>query len=197
MNMKIPSKEQCYQLIHETGMMDHIAVHSIQVCRVAMLITEKIVSFFPELNQDLINASALLHDITKTKSLETGEKHAQSGELLLTDMGYPEVGYIVGQHVRLARYQNSDDLVEAEIVNYADKRVTHDKITSLSKRMDYIMDIYGKTPEHKMRIKELGKRTKKLEDKIFEHIRFSPDKIDDLLEPIENSDLYISFMKHI
>ena len=57
------------------------------------------------LNRDLIRAAALLHDITKTRSFVTSENHALTGGQFLSDLGYPEVGDLVRQHVRLDEYE--------------------------------------------------------------------------------------------
>jgi HD superfamily phosphodiesterase len=39
--MQIPTSEQCYQLMCEMKMMDHIVAHSMQVCQVATFIAAK------------------------------------------------------------------------------------------------------------------------------------------------------------
>jgi len=149
--MRIPSRRQCFELFLEMRMLDHIVAHSLQVCRVAMVIADRLAEREVRLNRDLIQASALLHDITKTRSFRTGENHAQSGEGLLEQLGFPEVGYIVGRHVRLDTYNGGDPIAEVEVVNYADKRVLHDRVVSLTERMDYIMERYGCEPPFRER----------------------------------------------
>ncbi|QTA92309.1 HD domain-containing protein [Desulfonema magnum] len=175
--MRIPSKKQCYELIHEMEMMEHIVAHSIQVWRVASFLTDHITKHEVYLNPELIQASALLHDITKTRSFKTGENHALTGKELLTGMGYPEVGDIIGQHVVLDAYFESETPTEAEIVNYADKRVLHDKVALLEERMNYILEKYGNKPELRERIRWLGKKTKQQEDRIFSYMPFSPGEL--------------------
>lgn len=182
-NMQIPSKEECYQLIFKMEMMDHIVAHSLQVCRLALFLAENLENRGVSLNKELIRASALLHDITKTRSFKTGERHDQTGRQLLSDLGYPEVGNIIGQHVYLNSYAVSDPPAEPEIVNYSDKRVLHDKIVSLKERMDYIMERYGKDPEHRDRISLYCKETGILEHKLFKYLPFSPEEIGNLVGP--------------
>ena len=46
-----------------------------------------------------VMAGALLHDITKTKSIQTRENHALTGQELLENLGYARIGKIVGCHV--------------------------------------------------------------------------------------------------
>jgi len=175
--MKIPSKQQCFEFLFEMKTLEHIVAHSIQVGRVALFLQEHLKRSGLLLNRNLIQASALLHDITKTRSLETGEFHSQTGSDLLGSMGYPEVGDIVRQHVRLDTYSENDGVTEAAIVNYADKRVLHDRIVSLETRMEYILDKYGNRPDLLGRLSRLWKKTVSLEKRIFDPLPFGPESI--------------------
>ncbi len=177
----IPSRKICYQLIKEMKMLDHIAAHSEQVCRVALCLVAHMNNRSDRLNRNLVQAAALLHDITKTRSFDTGEDHALTGEQFLAERGYPEVGHIVGQHVRLEAYFNGPVPDEAQIINYADKRVLHDEVVSLERRMAYIVERYGKGPGLEERIQWLWKQSRRLEERLFEHIEFSPDALEDHL----------------
>jgi len=172
--MRIPSQKHCDQLILEMNMMDHIVDHSCQVCRVAVFLTDHLIQNGEHLNRELIRAAAMLHDITKTRSFETGENHARTGGDLLTERGYPDVGDIIRQHVTLDSDIGSCPPGEAEIVNYADKRVRHDKIVSLDQRMAYILTRYGKSPQHRKRIQKLWRESIRLEQKIFKQLPFQP-----------------------
>ncbi|MBU4074375.1 MAG: HD domain-containing protein, partial [Proteobacteria bacterium] len=166
-------------LISAMGMMEHIMAHSQQVCRVSLLLADHL--DHSGLNRELIRAAALLHDITKTKSFQTLEDHAETGARLVADLGYPEVGRIIGQHVRLESYTPARTPSEAEVVNYADKRVLHDRIVSLDERMGYILEKYGRAPERKRNILLLWEKTKKMEERLFESLPFSPGDISRLL----------------
>ena len=77
------------------------------------------------------------------------------------------IGDLVRQHVVLDQYSVTKTLVEAEIINYADKRVLHDEIVDLDKRLDYILERYAKRAEDRKRIYLLWEKTKHLENKIF------------------------------
>lgn len=155
-------------------MLDNIVAHSEQVCRVALCLTGHLVQRGVALRRELIRASALLHDITKTRSFKTKEDHAQTGSRFLTEKGFPEVGHIVGQHVRLETYSLPDVPREAEVINYADKRVLHDRIVSLKERMGYIVERYGGDSEIDARILMLYEKTRNLEKRLFEYMPFAP-----------------------
>jgi uncharacterized protein len=180
--MNIPSKHQCYRFFDEMGMLEHIVAHSEQVCRVALCLTGHLSTFDIPLNDELIYASAMLHDITKTRSFKTKENHAETGGHYLAERGYPEVGNIVAQHVKLDNYFTSPEPSEAEIVNYADKRVLHDKIAPLDKRMGYILEKYGQNSQHKDQIMWLWEKSIDLETRIFTYLPFTPDQLEEEIE---------------
>lgn len=180
--MKLPSENECYQLISNMQMLEHIRIHSERVLQTALLMTKEIRNKNIYLNQGLVYASALLHDITKTRSFQTKEDHAATGGKLLTDLGYPEVGDIIRQHVKLDKYSTTDPPTEAEIVNYSDKRVLHDQIVSLDVRMEYILDRYGTDPKIRERILWVIEKTKVLEVKLFKYINFSPDELSQMID---------------
>jgi putative nucleotidyltransferase with HDIG domain len=181
--MKIPTKEQCYQLICETRMLDHIVIHSLQVCRVATFLTGQLNKLENRLDYNLIQAAALLHDITKTRSFKTEENHALTGAQYLSDRGYPEVGNLVRQHVRLDEYFSGQVIREAEIINYADKRVLHDEIVSLDARLNYILERYAKETEHRERIHLLWQKTNDLEQRIFALLPFAQADLTQFIQP--------------
>jgi len=179
--MQIPTKDQCYQMICKMKMMDHIVVHSLQVCRVATFLTKHLNEQDNRLNFDLIQSAALLHDITKTRSFETREDHALTGGEYLIDRGYPEIGNLIRQHVKLDEYLITGTISEAEVLNYADKRVLHDEIVALDRRLDYILERYAETPAHRARINLLWQKTREMEIKLFKDLTFSPDDLTRLI----------------
>ncbi len=162
-------------------MMDHIVLHSMQVCRVATYIADHLVGQHIHLNAKMVRSAALLHDITKTRSFDTGEDHATTGGQFLSDQGYPEVGNLVRQHVVLDEYNTTKIPAEADILNYADKRVLHDEIVDLDRRLDYILERYAKKAEDRERITLLWEKTKQLETRIFNKLTISPEDLNRIL----------------
>lgn len=172
----------------DMGMMDHIAAHCVQVCKVATRLTYLFIDRGIELNRELIYSAALLHDITKTRSLETGENHAATGSELLISLDYPDVARIVGQHVRLAStVDQSTSPGEEEIVNYADKRVLHDRVGSLRDRRHYILERYGTEPARREMIRLMFEDSILLEKKLFGLLRLQPSILDEMVERPEGS----------
>jgi putative nucleotidyltransferase with HDIG domain len=75
---RIPSREECNELMVHHSMRPNIVGHSIQVMNVSLAITDNLKNGVA-VNRDLVIAAALLHDITKTRSLITNERHDISG----------------------------------------------------------------------------------------------------------------------
>ena len=176
--MNTPSNEECHRLFRQTGVLDNIVDHSRQVCRVATFLTDQLRKTDIILNRKLVAAGALLHDITKTRSFDTGEDHAKTGDEFVAGLGYREVGKIVGQHVVLNTYFLSDVPDEAEIVNYSDKRTLHAQIVSMDKRMEYILERYCQNPGYSSRLKRLWKVSRKMEKRIFRYLSFLPEDLE-------------------
>ncbi len=146
--MNIPDIVTCVALMKQYKMLANIREHSFVVAKIAGLLGERLkqTSKMPP-DLQLCISGALLHDIAKTPCLETGCDHAKTGAEICHSLGFPEIAAIVAEHVILAdfnpvRYQKGV-FSAPEIVYYADKRVLHDNIVSLSERFDYLLEKYS------------------------------------------------------
>ncbi|WDP88750.1 MAG: HD domain-containing protein [Desulfobacter sp.] len=182
--MNLPTDKECFRIIKEMEMMDHIIDHSVMVSNVAVCLCRGMRRTSPELNEDLIRTAALLHDITKTRSFSTGEIHSETGGGLMREMGYPEIGEIIRQHVILDHNSPDGPVSESEIVNYADKRVLHDQVVSLDQRLEYIVRKYGKKTQFRPLIQKMWDATTALEKKIFRKLPFPPEELPDQISPV-------------
>jgi len=143
---RIPSREECYELMARYSMLPNIAGHSRQVMRVSLAIVDNLKNG-TAVNRDMVVAASLLHDITKTRSLETKERHDRSGGELLRELGFTRIAEIVEQHVVFKNLDRQGRLEEREIVYYADKRVMHDRIVTIDERVHDLVQRYGMTDE--------------------------------------------------
>ena len=117
---RIPSREECNELMVQHSMRSNIVEHSIQVMHVSLAIADNLKNGVA-VNRDLVIAGALLHDITKTRSLKTKKRHDLSGGELLREMGLTSIAEIVEQHVVLHNLNPQGRLEEWEIIYYAEK----------------------------------------------------------------------------
>jgi putative nucleotidyltransferase with HDIG domain len=175
MVLSYPSRIECLDLMAAHAMLGHIREHSLLVTRVAVLLGEALAAAGFPLHLPLIEAGALLHDLGKTPCLGTGRNHAEWGAAVLAGMGYPEVAQIVREHVYLAVDPGASlPPREAEVVNYADKRVLHTRVVTLSERFADLKERYGHTSEAQARLEALGLKVQVLEEKIFTPLELTP-----------------------
>ncbi len=139
---RIPTRTECDELMARYSMLPNIVAHSLQVMRVSLAVINHLKDD-ATVNRDIVIAGALLHDITKTRSLETKERHDASGGDLLRELGFPRIAEIVEQHVIIRNLNIDGGLEEREIVYYADKRVMHDKIVTIKERIEDLIQRYG------------------------------------------------------
>jgi uncharacterized protein len=174
-NIPLPSWDECLALMEAHGMLPHIQEHSFQVMEVANHLGQALVAAGFPLHLPLIEAGALLHDLGKARCLGTSINHAQWAAGVLLDSGYPELARIVKEHVYLDPAPGDPrPLREAEIVNYADKRVLHAQVVTLQVRFADLKERYGRTPEALSRIAALEGQARTLEAKLFAPLSLTP-----------------------
>jgi putative nucleotidyltransferase with HDIG domain len=172
-----PTLEECLDLMKEHNMLENIVQHSLLVNEVGLWLSEELNKTGENINLAKVQAGALLHDITKTKSITTGEDHASTGSELLEKLGFKSISEIVRQHVIADDAVNSPMISEVEIVNYADKRVLHNKVVTLGKRFDDLRTRYGINQERVYLIGQSEKRAIEVEKKIFSRLDVTPDAL--------------------
>jgi uncharacterized protein len=174
----VPSIQECYQLMDAYRMLDNIRAHSVVVAKVTRLIVQDLREADIHVSIEIATAGALLHDIGKTASLQTGEDHSELGSQICLNHHFDEIAAIVAQHVRLKDYSLNGSFSEKEIVFYADKRVKHDQIVSLNERLAYILDRYSRGQERLNRaIKENFYLCRLVQEKLFRKLSFSPEAL--------------------
>jgi putative nucleotidyltransferase with HDIG domain len=171
----LPTYSDCLALMEAHGMLPNIREHSFRVMQVADVLAQALAAAGFELHLPLISTGALLHDLGKTACLGTTQNHAHCGADILATLGYAELAQVVREHVRLEDdWPDSRPLREAEVVNYADKRVLHTRVVSLAERFADLKERYGRTPEALVRIAAMAVKTQLMEEKLFAPLRLSP-----------------------
>jgi len=174
----IPTSDHCLALMAAYEMLPNIREHSLMVRQVALHLGTSLVEAGFPLRLELLEAGALLHDLGKTACLGTSLNHAEWGARALLAAGYPEVAEIVREHVFLqSTGQDPRGLREAEVVNYADKRVLHTRVVTLSARFVDLIERYGTSPEARSRIAGLEQTARRLEARLFAHLSLTPQDL--------------------
>ncbi len=178
----IPSTSMCLEFMDIYEMPSHIRDHSIMVERIAAILAAALQEAGAILSLEKVRAGALMHDIAKSLCFGSGEDHSAKGKEICIRHGMEEIAEIVGEHVRMRNLLLEGPVTEKEIVYYADKRVNHDSVVSLEKRLEYLIERYGKGSESLSRaIAENFKICKDVERKIFSTLQFGPGDLSEMV----------------
>lgn len=168
--INLPSQERCLELFKEFKVPKNILNHCLMVRKVALFLAGKIISAGEKINPELVDRSALLHDLFKMVSISdlgNSNFHGNNFSKEETKMWkslrekYPrmhehEVSYLFFKEdypeLALALRKISDPdqterTMEEELVHYADARVLRDEIVSVSQRFDYLKKTYPRMKE--------------------------------------------------
>jgi uncharacterized protein (TIGR00295 family) len=92
--LKYPDRDQCLQILHDTGCSKDVIHHCQVVTEIALAIAKKI----PEADIELVEAGGLLHDIGRSRT--HGITHAVEGADLARELGLPdELSRIIERHI--------------------------------------------------------------------------------------------------
>jgi len=176
--LEIPTPSDCLALMAAHGMLPNIRKHSLLVREVALHLGTSLREAGFALHLDLIEAGALLHDLGKTACLGTSVNHAEWGAKALMAAGYPEVAQVVREHVFLqSAGKDPRPIREAEVVNYADKRVLHTQVVTLAARFADLRVRYGKSSEARSRLAGLEQAAQRLEVRLFARLSLIPSDL--------------------
>ncbi|MFH1757194.1 MAG: HD domain-containing protein [Pseudomonadota bacterium] len=179
----VPTLKECCALLQAYKVPEHIIQHSRVVHRVALYLCQELNHQGEKLDQAVVEAGSLLHDIAKMEGMHTGENHSQAGAVLLRRLGYPKAAEIVRQHVVLDDGTPHNQITEAAVVHYADKRVQHTSVVSLKERFQDLKERYGKNPAALSWLEDLEKKSLALEQRIFEKLSIKPESLISLPPP--------------
>lgn len=130
-----PNKEECYKILRDYKTPMHVINHCETVAAVSTAIGRELVSKGVRLNLDLIEASAYLHDIARTK-----KNHDKEGAAYLSGLGLHDVARVVCDHTFHRIKEDISSLDETDILSIADRTVIEDRFVGPRKRMRYITD---------------------------------------------------------
>ena len=158
--MKIPTKEECLEILKEANVPDNIVSHVKAVHDFSMKIVDLLERKGIKVNRILVAAGALLHDIKKLNSND----HITEGYEFVKSLDFPEVAEVIRKHglQHLGDGKFVPKTWEEKIVFYADKRIKNDKVVSVDERFVYVKQKYN----HYNIEKEL-QFTKKIEKELF------------------------------
>ena len=134
----IPTTAECEAILAQRHVPESVIRHARKVAEVAHRLANALASSGLDLNLELVQAAALLHDLTKGQP-----DHASAGASILRAMNFPRVAKIVAVHTDLAF---SSQLDESAIIYLADKLVRGDELVTVTERFRSAFDRFGNDP---------------------------------------------------
>jgi len=166
------NRENCLKLLDKHGIQGKVLNHILKVEKIAVFLGEKLKEKGFLIDIELLQASALLHDIGKNYADHSKMNHVEAGEIILKSEGFPEVAEIIRKHSINAIVE--EDKVprtwEEKLVYYADRRAKEDQLVSVDER---ISDLKKRYPDINSFIDNAEPKIKLLEKEIFEKIDVS------------------------
>ncbi len=145
-------------------MLEHIRVHSWLVAGVATILAELARDRGMGLNVQAVRASALLHDLGKTYTVQFGGNHSQLGSSwVIQATRNPAVAQGVMHHVHWPGPLDLEAHFLPLAIIYADKRVKHESVVSLKDRFVDLVDRYGVNQDLIARIQRSFQQGKDIE----------------------------------
>jgi hypothetical protein len=120
-------------------------------------------------DEQAVRASALLHDLAKGYTIQYGGHHSQLGGAWVQDLTRnPQIAQGVIHHVYWPFEIDPRRHFLPLAVSYADKRVRHDVIVTLTERFEDLFVRYGATGEIRARLQGTLDQALLLEKKLSE-----------------------------
>jgi len=143
----VPDEEACFALWDTYDMLPHIREHSKTVAFVAEYLVVHAVKR-QLIDPDAIaltRASALLHDIAKSYTIQYGGSHAQIGaSWSIAHNKHYGIAQAILNHIEWPWAFPLNIAHPALFVLYADKRVRHNTIVSMNERYEDLLSRYGR-----------------------------------------------------
>ncbi len=173
--MILPSFEEIEQWFKQFRLPKEVIDHCTLVCRVSLFLGKKLREKGQNINLELLEKGALLHDLDKIVSLERKQGHGEIAAQFLLERGMGEVALIAYRH-RIDRLGTEDEPATwcEKIVFYADKICQNSTVTSLEKRLE---DLKRRYPKYRGSFYEKKPLILTLEKEIFDYLDFSPKEL--------------------
>ncbi|MEG0392290.1 MAG: HD domain-containing protein [Anaerovoracaceae bacterium] len=156
------SREECFQLLKDYGTPEHVIAHCRAVAKVATTLGMKLKEKGVNLDLNLIESSALLHDIARVEP-----EHEKVAAAFLEKKGYPEQARIIALHMHYSAFHEVFQIDETDLVCLGDRVCKEDRYVGVEERMAYILNKAKDNPKAveiiKIKKRELQEFVSKIE----------------------------------
>ncbi|MEM2089365.1 MAG: HDIG domain-containing protein [Thermoproteota archaeon] len=164
---RVPDEKKCLEILREEGVNNSVMKHVAKVAEVAKDLTGKIKAKGYVVDEELITAGALLHDVGRAVTHDVS--HGVIGGQIIRRRNLGEkLARIVERHVgggisdeeaadlNLGPLNLTPETLEEKIVCYADKLVDGDRVIEFSETLKYFTEKLGAEHPAIKRLEELN-----------------------------------------
>jgi putative nucleotidyltransferase with HDIG domain len=164
--------EECEELLKKYNTPTHVVGHCRAVAQAAVKIAVALNDVGSNLNIELIQGAALIHDIARVE-----DKHWEKGAEIARSLGYKEEANIIAVHMTYDLSKEVDQLTATDLVCLGDRVVKEDQYVGFQVRMNYILNKIKGNPEAEKRVRKKILETKILLSKIEDRIGITIDEL--------------------
>lgn len=172
--MAVPDRERAEAILASYQLPEGIIRHSRGVARIAREAARLVAAAGVPVDADLVEIAALLHDIDKPDTRDSG-RHGIMAAATLTELGHPELAMPIASHpvTALLDEERFPRGWESVIVSVADRHVTQEFVTT-DERID---DLEARYPQYRAGLEEARPRARALETELAELAGLSVDDL--------------------
>ena len=168
----VPNEKDCVALWDFYKVPEHIRRHSELVAAYASFVGSALYERGVTIDMPALYAAGLLHDIAKMHCVEHGGSHAQVGAAwVVQKTGQHLIAQGVLFHVYWPWQISFESWPLPLVIEYADKRVMHDKIVNLDERFADLMERYGNDQRAKANMHKMEYQARELERILVEKFK--------------------------
>lgn len=172
----IPTRSECLVFWDRYQMLPQIRDHSLLVAAVALQIADLARAKGLPVNQGLLEAAALLHDLAKTYTIRHGGNHSQLGAAWVVHLtGNLAMAQAIIHHFHWPGEILVQNHLLPLIILYADKRVKHDEIVSVEDRFQDLFLRYGRNDQLIVLMQRSLKQTQAIENSLSHKLEVDLD----------------------
>jgi uncharacterized protein len=177
--LRLPDKKEALRLMREAGCSEGVIKHCQSVRRMAMRIAEALKERGHNLDLELVEIGALIHDLGRAKT--HGVKHGAFGGRMAREMGLPEtLARIIERHVGagitseeaqrigLPAGDYIPQTLEEKVIAYADKLIEGEREVGFEETLTRFIEELG---ENHSAIERMRKLHREMMDLLGEDIR--------------------------
>lgn len=209
-NYSLPTRKECLDILEEYRVPPHIVKHSLAVAKLAVFLAQRLKEKGIAINIELVERSCLMHDVARVCDLEESDYHKFEQNYSQEDRAkwqqlrakykstdheyaaydilkdkYPALALTIRKHRYMSMLDEKErpGTWEEKLVYYADKRVMHERIVSLRKRLTdghkRNVHLHGTEAQSKIDTAKVDSLIYQLEKEIFEIINIDADEVTD------------------